>query len=111
MAAAGATPESILTAPNLLSYIDFRWFPGVGREAFRRGVLFTGEGRTANASAWINRDQDELYLGSQVPGTPFAQAQAWRYYEHVRGIIADIARDGDRAIMASRETSRLQRGA
>ncbi|MFE0749826.1 condensation domain-containing protein [Gordonia sp. NPDC058843] len=98
IAAAGATPDEIITAPNLLSYIDFRWFPGTSREAFRRGALFTGEGRTANASAWINRDHDELYLGSQIPGTPFAKSVARRYYDHLREIVTDIARAGDRRI-------------
>ncbi|OUC78252.1 condensation domain-containing protein [Gordonia lacunae] len=98
IAAAGATPDAIITAPNLLSYIDFRWFPGTSREAFRRGALFTGEGRTANASAWINRDHDELYLGSQIPGTPFAESVARHYYDHLRAVVADIARTGDRQI-------------
>ncbi|WP_055475016.1 condensation domain-containing protein [Gordonia sp. HS-NH1] len=98
IAAAGATPDAIVTAPNLLSYIDFRWFPGTSRDAFRRGALFTGEGRTANASAWINRDHDELYLGSQIPGTPFAESVARPYYHHLRDIVTDIAAAGDRQI-------------
>ncbi|WP_238423486.1 condensation domain-containing protein [Gordonia sp. 'Campus'] len=100
IAAAGATPDEIITAPNLLSYIDFRWFPGAARDAFRRGSLFTGEGRTANASAWINRDHDELYLGSQVPDTPLALSRAGAYYDHLREIFADVVRDGDRPIVA-----------
>ncbi len=100
IAAAGATPDAIITAPNLLSYIDFRWFPGTSREAFRRGALFTGEGRTANASAWINRDHDELYLGSQIPGTRFAESVARPYYERLRDIMTDIAATGDRRIQA-----------
>jgi len=120
IAAAGATPDAIITAPNLLSYIDFRWFPGTSRDAFRRGALFTGEGRTANASAWINRDHDELYLGSQIPGTPFAESRVRPYYDHLRDIFADIARSGDRPILAPAgsprrtdefDTTRLRKGA
>ncbi|WP_439032473.1 condensation domain-containing protein [Gordonia terrae] len=116
IAAAGATPNEIITAPNLLSYIDFRWFPGTARDAFRRGALFTGEGRTANASAWINRDHDELYLGSQVPDTPFALSRAGAYYDHLREIFADVARDGDRSIVAPeragvRDAQHLRKGA
>ncbi|MFW0786833.1 condensation domain-containing protein [Gordonia sp. CPCC 206044] len=96
MVAAGATADSVVTAPNLVSYIDFRWFPGNGSAAYDRGVIFTGEGRTANASVWINRDHDRLYLGSQTPDTPFAQRQIQRYFEHLRTLITDVASNGDR---------------
>lgn len=98
MVAAGASPEAVVTAPNMLSYIDFRWFPGCGDDAYDRGVIFTGEGRTGNASLWINRDHDSVYLGSQTPDTPFAQYQVRRYFEHLAAVIDRIARTGDRVI-------------
>ena len=98
LAAAGATPEAVVTVPNMLSYIDFRWFPGQDRPEYRTAVMFTGEGRTANASMWINRDAEELYIGSQIPATPFAREQTQRYFRHLRGVFRDIARNGDRPI-------------
>lgn len=98
LAAAGATPQDVVAVPNMLSYIDFRWFPGDARPEYQDAALFTGEGRTANASMWINRDRDELYIGSQTPGTPFAQQQIHRYFRHLRGVFRDIARNGDRPI-------------
>ncbi|GAA1481463.1 condensation domain-containing protein [Gordonia sinesedis] len=100
MVAAGASPSAVVTAPNLLSYIDFRWFPGAGEPAYDRGVIFTGEGRTANASLWINRDHDSLYLGSQTPDTPFAQLQVRRYFDHLCSVIQHVAESGDYAIGA-----------
>lgn len=85
----------VTASPNMLSYIDFRWFPGVGTAPYERAMIFTGEGRTANASMWINRDHERLYLGSQTPDTPFAIEQLARYHEHLRRVIATIAKDGN----------------
>lgn len=104
MMAAGASMESVVTAPNMLSYIDFRWFPGSGDDAYDRGVIFTGEGRTGNASLWINRDHDSVYLGSQTPDTPVAQYQVRRYFEHLAAVIDRVARTGDREIVAAAPT-------
>lgn len=98
MMAAGASPEAVVTAPNMLSYIDFRWFPGCGDDAYDRGFIFTGEGRTGNASLWINRDHDSVYLGSQTPDTPFAQYQVRRYFEHLAAVIDRVAQIGERVI-------------
>lgn len=104
MIAAGATADDVVSAPNLLSYIDFRWFPGDGTPAYDRGVIFTGEGRTANASVWINRDHERLYLGSQTPGTPFAQRQVHRYFTHLCEVIGDVAIHGDHRIVEPTHT-------
>ncbi|MBD0021550.1 peptide synthase [Gordonia pseudamarae] len=93
--AAGATPASLASTPNLLSYIDFRRFPAAGNTGYEQGVIFTGEGRTANASLWINRDHRRLYLGSQTPGTPYAQHQVQRYFAHLCSVIQEVARSGD----------------
>ncbi|WP_066907626.1 hypothetical protein [Millisia brevis] len=100
--AVGASPDSVITAPNLFSYIDFRKIPDVDEPACRRGVVFTGEGRTANASLWFNRDHDRLYVGSQSPDTPFAQSRVLRYLEHLRAVITEVTTVGDRAIGAER---------
>lgn len=95
LVAAGAAPSALASTPNLLSYIDFRKFPAAGTDAYERGIIFTGEGRTANASLWINRDHRRLYLGSQTPGTPYAQQQVLRYFTHLCAVMRAVAREGD----------------
>lgn len=100
MIAAGASAEDVVAAPNLLSYIDFRWFPGDGQQAYDNGHIFTGQGRTANASVWVNRDHDSLYLGSQTPDTPLAQYQVRRFFDRFRAIIEEVARVGEHRIAA-----------
>ena len=99
--------DAVVSAPNLLSYIDFRKFPADGTPAYDRGVIFTGEGRTANASTWINRDHDRLYLGSQTPDTRFAQAQVNRYYAHLCAVVAAVAADGDHVITSPPAPARI----
>ena len=79
MLADGVLDPASLGSPQLISYLDLRRFPGVGRPAYDRGLHFTGEGRTANASLWVNRDHERLYLVMQTPDTPAAQAAADRY--------------------------------
>ncbi|MFD3745202.1 condensation domain-containing protein [Nocardia sp. NPDC058633] len=101
--ASGADPSDVLTTPNMLSYMDFRRFPGAGTAPYERGMLFTGEGETANASMWFNRDSRHLYLGCQSPSTPFAQRQLRRYHAHLRTVFATVATDGDYSITPDRE--------
>ncbi|WP_369375045.1 condensation domain-containing protein [Promicromonospora sp. Populi] len=79
MLADGVLDPASLGSPQLVSYLDLRKFPGVGRPAYDNGLHFTGEGRTANASLWINRDADRLYVVMQTPDTPTAQAATDRY--------------------------------
>ncbi|SIR79102.1 Condensation domain-containing protein [Williamsia sterculiae] len=98
MVAAGASQDAVVTAPNLLSYIDFRWFPADAAGAYDRGILFTGEGRTGNASLWINRDHDSLYLGSQTPDTPYAQQQVARYLDRFCAVVQAVAATGDHLV-------------
>lgn len=97
----GASPADVAASPNLLSYIDFRRFPGYGGQAYDRGVLFTGEGRTANASMWFNRDDERLYLGSQTPDTTLAQLQVKRYHEHLWSVFDRVVTTGDYAVPQS----------
>nr|WP_157226675.1 condensation domain-containing protein [Gordonia soli] len=98
LVAGGMPVDEVVNAPNLLSYIDFRWFPGAGTAAYDRGVLFTGEGRTANASLWVNRDSDRLYLGSQTPDTPAARHRLDIYFSRLRAVLADVVAGGDRRV-------------
>ncbi|SFS52661.1 condensation domain-containing protein [Saccharopolyspora flava] len=84
------TPADI-GSPQLLSYLDLRWFPGAGRPADERGVHFTGTGRTSNASMWINRDADSLYLLAQVPDTAQARETVETYHGRLREIFRSAA--------------------
>lgn len=98
IAAASAHPDAIMSAPNLFSYMDFRYFSGTCEQPSEPTSLFTGQGRTANASAWVTRDHDELVLGSQAPDTPLARARAQAFYRHVQEVMTNIARTGDHLI-------------
>ncbi|WP_150116436.1 condensation domain-containing protein [Williamsia herbipolensis] len=98
--AAGTAPERVLVTPQLLSYIDFRRFPMAGTPAYDRGMQSTGEGRTANASMWFNRDDRSLYLGSQIPDTPRAATVLAAHHRRIREIFADIVSTGDHVIGA-----------
>ncbi|WP_423463473.1 hypothetical protein ACO229_01340 [Promicromonospora sp. MS192] len=79
MLAGGVLDPASLGSPQLISYLDLRRFPGAGRPAYDNGLHFTGEGRTANASLWVNRDHERLYVVMQTPDVPSAQAAADRY--------------------------------
>ncbi|TWF93348.1 condensation domain-containing protein [Saccharopolyspora dendranthemae] len=87
----GTCTPADLGSPQLLSYLDLRWFPGAGRAADARGVHFTGTGRTSNASTWINRDADRLYLLAQVPDTEKARDTVDDYHRNLRKVLQDAA--------------------
>ena len=95
LAADGTLGSELAVSPNMLSYIDFRWFPGVGRDADTRAKHFTGEGATSNASMWINRDGEHLYLVAQTPDTAVAAESVERYHAHLASVLEKIARTGD----------------
>ena len=97
----GVDPRDVAGTPNLLSYLDFRRFPGDGRPAHDRGVIFTGEGRTSNASMWFNRDRTRLYLGLQTPDTATAQLEIKRYLQRLWEVIDTVAREGDYAVAST----------
>ena len=88
MLAAGVLDPASLGSPQLISYLDLRRFPGVGRPAYDNGLHFTGEGRTANASLWVNRDHERLYVVTQTPDTPAAQAAVDRYLAELTATFA-----------------------
>ncbi|GAA4700970.1 Condensation domain-containing protein [Promicromonospora umidemergens] len=101
MLADGVLDPASLGSPQLISYLDLRRFPGVGRPAYDRGLHFTGEGRTANASLWVNRDHERLYVVTQTPDTPAAQAAVDRY-------IAELTATFQAATGASRPAGRTR---
>jgi hypothetical protein len=108
--ASGVAGPDVASSPNLLSYIDFRRFPGAGSPTDDRAVLFTGEGRTANASMWINRDHRHLYLGSQTPDTAVARENIERYHRHLAAVFTAVARDGDYVLTDPNNTKGARAG-
>ncbi|MBE7160742.1 MAG: peptide synthase [Williamsia herbipolensis] len=98
LVADGADPTEAMVTPQLLSYLDFRRFPLAGTAAYDRGMQTTGEGRTANASLWVNRDEHGMYLGTQTPDTPIAQERLAPYHRRLRDVFAEIAATGDRVL-------------
>lgn len=88
MLAGGVLDPASLGSPQLISYLDLRRFPGAGRPAYDNGLHFTGEGRTANASLWVNRDHERLYVVTQTPDTPAAQAVVDRYLAELKATFA-----------------------
>ncbi|GGF31459.1 condensation domain-containing protein [Williamsia phyllosphaerae] len=99
--ASGAQSGDVLVTPQLLSYIDFRRFPMAGTAVYDRGMQTTGEGRTSNASMWVNRDDSGVYVGTQTPDTPTAQRRLARYHRRLREVFAAVAADGDHVIATS----------
>ncbi|MBY6363739.1 condensation domain-containing protein [Rhodococcoides corynebacterioides] len=95
LATGGIGGAGLARSPQLFSYLDFRRFPGSGTPADERAVLFTGEGRTANASMWFNRDHRHLYLGAQIPSTPTARRTVRRYHDRLIELLTDVVRTRD----------------
>lgn len=94
MLSTGVLGVEDLGSPQLVSYLDMRRFPGVGRPAHERGIHFTGVGRTSNASMWVNRDAERLYVGLQHPDTLPARDAVEKYcttLARVAGALADGA--------------------
>ncbi|MGV9670404.1 MULTISPECIES: condensation domain-containing protein [unclassified Gordonia (in: high G+C Gram-positive bacteria)] len=81
----GAIDPSVVASPQMVTYFDFRWFPAP--EGARDIVVFTGEGRTRNASLWISRDLDGLRINTQRPDNPVAAESVVRYFATVRDIL------------------------
>ncbi|MFI8522804.1 hypothetical protein ACIGB8_00045 [Promicromonospora sukumoe] len=101
MLAGGVLDPASLGSPQLISYLDLRRFPGAGRAAYHNGLHFTGEGRTANASLWVNRDHERLYVVTQTPDTPAAQAAVDRYLAELTATFeAAVAQDDAEAAAA-----------
>ncbi|MCR6030947.1 hypothetical protein GGQ22_05770 [Nocardioides sp. zg-579] len=89
----GTTPAESLGSPQLVSFLDLRWFPGVGTPGHDRGLHFTGEGRTGNASMWVNRDAERLHVVAQTPDTAEAAAAVTRYFEVLREVLVAATHD------------------
>lgn len=86
--AARRLDPAVLASPQMVSYLDFRWFPG--QRELADAVLFTGEGRTRNASLWISRDHDGLWIATQCPDNPVARESVTRYFDTLRATLATM---------------------
>lgn len=85
--AEGAIDPSVVTSPQMVTYLDFRWFPTPSQASDL--LVFTGEGRTRNASVWIGRNADGLRIGTQRPDNLTAAESVSRYFATVRGVLAE----------------------
>ncbi|GGU31120.1 condensation domain-containing protein [Nocardioides albus] len=90
MVAGGVLAPSELTSPQMVSYLDVRKFPGAGTTPFDTGLHFTGEGRTANASLWVNRFADRFELATQSPDTEQGGRALATYFEAVHDVLVDL---------------------
>nr|WP_261977753.1 hypothetical protein [Gordonia sp. NB41Y] len=90
----GVIDPSVVVSPQMVNLLDFRWFPTAPNT--RDLVVFTGEGRTRNASMWAWRTADGLHIGTQYPGNPVAQESVTRFFATVRDVIATaVALEGE----------------
>lgn len=90
MVAGGVLAPTELASPQMVSYLDVRKFPGAGTEPFDTGLHFTGEGRTANASLWVNRFADRFEVATQSPDTEQGGRAVVTYVEALRDVLADL---------------------
>ena len=82
----GVIDPSVVTSPQMVTYMDFRWFPAPS--GAHDLAVFTGQGRTRNASLWLSRDENGLYVGSQIPDNPIAAESVSRYFYTLRQVIS-----------------------
>ena len=87
----GVTTPERLGSPQLLSYLDMRRFPGAGGQVYAEGVHYPGEGRTANTSMWVQRDDDGLYVVFQCPDLPGIPQRCTRFAEGVATVLRHLA--------------------
>lgn len=90
MVAGGVLAPSELASPQMVSYLDVRKFPGAGTTPFDTGLHFTGEGRTANASLWVNRFADRFELATQSPDTEQGGRAVATFFEALHDVLADL---------------------
>ncbi|WHU46336.1 condensation domain-containing protein [Gordonia sp. L191] len=84
--AEGAIDPAVVASPQMVTYLDLRWFPTPPNTTDL--LVFTGEGRTSNASLWITRDEDGLRIITQRPDNPVASDSVSRWFRTLRDILA-----------------------
>lgn len=93
------TPEQ-LGSPQMVSFLDLRRFPGAGGEVYDRAVHYTGEGRTANTSIWVQRDHDGLSATMVVPDRADIIDECHSYMGELAQVLARIAAAPSEPLMA-----------
>ncbi|MFT4127139.1 MAG: condensation domain-containing protein [Gordonia sp. (in: high G+C Gram-positive bacteria)] len=89
--AEGSIDPAVVASPQMVTYLDLGWFPVP--ENTRDLAVFTGEGRTRNASLWISRDRRGLSIATQHPDNPTAAAAVGRHFDTVRTVLAAAVSD------------------
>ncbi|MDN8624361.1 MULTISPECIES: hypothetical protein [Corynebacterium] len=84
--AAGAVDASIFDSPQLVTYMDLSWFTEPQGSNIR---LLTGTGKTKNASLWVFRNPDGLFVGSQAPDNPVAAESLRTFFHAFREAVQD----------------------
>lgn len=86
--ASGELDPSIIGNPQMVSYLDFRWFPAAA--ALRDALLFTGEGVTDHASIWISRTDEGLFAATQRPDNDIAEESVAVYFQMLREVLDEV---------------------
>lgn len=99
MLARGITTPERLGSPQMVSYLDMRRFAGAGGEPYDHGMHFTGLGRTANSSVWIQREDESLYAATIHPVDPTVRDRAVGFLRTVGDVLGQVA-EGARVLEA-----------
>lgn len=81
-----AVDPTALGSPQMVNFLDFRWFPELTNTS--ELLVFTGQGRTRNASIWLTRSADGLRINSQRPDNAVAAASVTRYFQTLRDVLS-----------------------
>jgi hypothetical protein len=84
--ARGEVDPTVMVSPQMVTFLDMSWFEDTQGTDIR---LFTGMGRTTNASLWITRNSRGLGLASQAPDNPIAREPLATYTAAVHGVLSD----------------------
>lgn len=84
--ARGEVDPSVMVSPQMVTFLDLSWFEDDEGTDIR---LFTGMGRTTNASLWLTRNARGIGLSSQAPDNPVARESLAAYVSAVHDMLSD----------------------
>lgn len=77
---------AVMLSPQMVTFLDMSWFEdGQGTDI----RLFTGMGRTSNASLWLSRNSRGIGISSQAPDNTTARESLATYTAVIHDIFAD----------------------
>ena len=82
----GAVDPSVMTSPQMVTYLDLGWFEEPEGSDIR---LFAGFGKTSNANLWVFRNPDGLGIGSQAPDNPVARGSLDTFFSVLGEVLSD----------------------